>query len=230
MTSEIDVDAARAVAATAERLLILKTDDDGAPPTIDRVVADYNQVIRLVNWLDNAGALLRYEALGQGDDQFLDRFRERVFAVEKAAGRTEQALQDLVNDFSVVKPPASQPSGTARVLEAEHKNPLETLILYAAGALCVSLLSGAYAYGMIKRAQGAEAQQQALATAVNKLADAACETIKHGDKTKVESAIKMAKVFIEAGPKIVSEKLKLAVSPTKLTLEAGGTLGGKSAA
>ncbi|MET3225769.1 hypothetical protein ABIF35_006556 [Bradyrhizobium japonicum] len=111
------------LAAIAERLLILKTDDNGAPPTIDRVVADYNQIIRLVNWLDNAGALLRYEALGIGDDQFLDRFRERVLAVETEAGRTEQALQDLVDDFSVVKPSASQPKGTARVLEAEHKYP-----------------------------------------------------------------------------------------------------------
>jgi hypothetical protein len=227
MTSEIDVYAAQAAAAPAERLLILTTDDDGAPPTINRVVGDYNQIIRLVNWLDNAGALLRYEALGHGDDQFLDRFRERVFAVETAAGPTEKRLQDLVDDFSVITRQASHPSGVARVLEAKHKNPLETLILYGAGALAVSLLSAAFAYSTIKRAQAAATHQQAVADALDKLVETACETIKHGNKTKVESAIKLAKVLIEAGPKILSEKLKLAVSPTKLTFEAGAAPGGK---
>ncbi|MET3225768.1 hypothetical protein ABIF35_006555 [Bradyrhizobium japonicum] len=95
--------------------------------------------------------------------------------------------------------------------------------------LRVSLLSGAFAYSTVKRAQAFAAHQQSVATALDKLADAACETIKHGDKTKVEFAIKMAKVLIEAGPKILSQKLKLVVSPTKFTLEAGGSLGGRAA-
>jgi hypothetical protein len=70
-------------------------------------------------------------------------------------------------------------------------------------------------------AQATATHHLAIATALDKLADAVCATIKHGDNAKVDSAVKLAKTLIEAGPKLLSKKLKLVASPTKLTFEAG---------
>src|SRR5262249_1813355 len=110
--AEIDFDAISAEATNAERLLVLDTEDNGLPPAIDRVVADYRTVIRLMNWLDNGASLLRYELFPKDENDFLERFKKRVSAVDVA---TDTMLDELVADFSVVRPPRSDdPNVTIR--------------------------------------------------------------------------------------------------------------------
>jgi hypothetical protein len=230
--ADIDLDAISAEAAKVERLLVLETEEDGLPPSIDRVVADYRQVIRLMNWLDNAAALLRYEAFAASEDDFLGRFKQRVLAAEKP---TDKSLSDLVADFSVVRPAQPNdpnvaikepPRAVARILGATHENPLETLILVTAGSLTLLLLGAAFSYRKIKTTQATTAQQQTITQALDKLADTVIENIKHGQKTNVDSAIKFAKVLIEATPKAFSEKLKLQVSLGKVAFETAATTPG----
>jgi hypothetical protein len=229
--ADIDLDAISAEAAKADRLLVLDTEEDGLPPSIDRVVADYRQVIRLMNWLDNAAALLRYETFAGSEDDFLGRFKQRVSAAEKP---TDKFLDNLVADFSVMMPAQTDPNvaikepsrAVARILGATHENPLETLILVTAGSLTLLLLSAAFSYRTIKTTQATTEQRQTVTRALDRLADATIENIKHGEKTNVDSATKFARVLIEATPKLLSEKLKLRVSPGRIAFETAATTPG----
>src|SRR5262249_13618914 len=123
------------------------------------------------------------------------------------------------------------PQAVARVMGASHTNPLETLIIVVAGSLTLSLLGAAFAFRTIKTTLTKTEQQQAMTDALSKLADATIQNLKRGERPNVDSAIKFARVLIEASPKALSEKLKLMVSPAKLTLEtATATPGGRSGA
>jgi hypothetical protein len=82
----------------------------------------------------------------------------------------------------------------------------------------------AFAYRTIKTAQATVEQQQTVTRALDKLADATIGNLKHGQKANVDSAIKFARILIEATPKVLSEKLKLLVSPTKVMLETAAVL------
>jgi hypothetical protein len=103
-----------------------------------------------MNWLDNAASLLRYELFPKGEDDFLERFKKRVSAADVP---TDTSLDELVADFSVVRPHRSddpnvtikeRPAAVARILGATHKNPLETLIMVTAGSLTLSLLGAGF--------------------------------------------------------------------------------------
>ncbi len=170
--------------SVSERYFTVSINDEGRPPLVRHV----GDTLYLVDSdLTNAYAIAELQEfiipyLENTEMHIADVVRARLKAIAldfEILSDNEYVVQQALSYYSVTPPKEIN----ARVVEATHSNPLETLILVSATAAVMTTLSTMYA---IRKWRQSKSEQEAH-QAVTKMIDAVAIRIAHGDERTVKA-------------------------------------------
>lgn len=152
-----------------EKLVVLRTNEGERPPEVTQVLSHYADLGRFLKVCQQICELLVYISEGDSRERNMhfSILMEKCLAVNAATDDREEQLLDLADfleTFWYTREGRLVPS-EARILGAEHSNPLETLILIAAPSLVLTIMAGAMAYVRIRDQQDRTKIVDAIAAA-----------------------------------------------------------------